>query len=296
MGIIKNTIRKCINSIDIAIFNMITASLVLYKTKEEDVHKVINCVNRSIIDYLYVIDNSPSDSLRAVVNSLIVKGEYLYGHGNIGYGKAHNFGIGYAINNKVDYHIVLNPDIYFEPSVIERLKDFADKKRDVGLILPKVIYPNGDLQYLCKLLPSPIDIFGRRFFPAKLKQRRNARFEMHKMGYDKIWNCPILSGCFMFMRVSDLKRAGGFDEQFFMYFEDFDLMRRLHRVCKTVFFPYETIIHDHAAAHHTDKALLKASMKSAILYFNKWGWFIDKDREIVNKHAFDDDNRIYAED
>jgi len=275
---------------------MITASLVLYNTKEDDICKVINCVNRSIIDYLYVIDNSPSDTSRTLVNKLIVKGEYLYGHGNIGYGKAHNIAIFCVIEKKADYHIVLNPDIYFEPIVIEKLMCFADKHKDVGLLLPKVIYPNGDLQYLCKLMPSPIDIFGRRFFPARLTKKINSRFEMHKMGYNKIWNCPILSGCFMFMRVSDLVRIGGFDERFFMYFEDFDLMRRMHSVSKTVFYPYETIIHDHAAAHHTNKTLLKASLKSAIQYFNKWGWLFDKERTIVNRHAFDEDNCIIEDE
>lgn len=275
---------------------MITASIVLYKTIEKDLNMVLGCALKSEIEHIYVIDNSPTDILRNIVCGLSEKVEYVYGQGNIGYGGAHNIGIKKAKKIHSDYHIVLNPDIYFGPKTITVIKDFMDSHKDVGLVLPKVIYPNGDLQYLCKLLPTPLDIFGRRFFPSKLKQKRNARFEMHEMGYDKIWNCPILSGCFMFMRVSDLKRIGGFDENFFMYFEDFDLMRRLHSVCKTVFFPYETIIHDHAAAHHTNKALLKASMKSAIQYFNKWGWLFDKERIIVNKHAFDDDNCINTDD
>ena len=271
---------------------MITASLVLYKTKEDDVRKVIGCVNNSIIEYLYIIDNSPSDILKSLVTKLTDRGEYIYGHGNVGYGKAHNIGINRAIEKKADYHIVLNPDIFFEPKVIESLKTFADHHKEVGLMLPKVVYPNGDLQYLCKLLPTPLDIFGRRFFPQKLRQKRNAKFEMHQMGYDKVWNCPILSGCFMFLRVADLEKVGGFDDSFFMYFEDFDLMRRLHKISKTVFYPFVTIIHDHAAAHHTNKALLKASIKSAIHYFNKWGWLFDSERSIVNKNAFSKENQI----
>ena len=83
-----------------------------------------------------------------------------------------------------------------------------------------------------------------------------------------------------------------FDERFFMYFEDFDLMRRLHKSCKTVFYPKVTIVHDHAAEHHTNSTLLKASIRSAIQYFNKWGWFFDDERRIENKFAFDDINLI----
>lgn len=275
---------------------MITASLVLYKTKEEDLEKVIGCVNNSIIKKLYVIDNSPTDLLRELVLHLSNKTEYIYGQGNVGYGSANNIGIQNSISCNADYHIVLNPDIFFEPSVISDLEMFADQHQDVGLLLPKVVYPDGRLQYLCKLMPTPMDIFGRRFIPLKYMKKRNERYEMHRMGYDKAWNCPILSGCFMFMRVSVLKQSGLFDDSFFMYFEDFDLMRRIHRVSKTVFFPDSTIIHDHAAEHHTNRRLLKASIKSAIQYFNKWGWIFDSERRRVNRHAFDvsnfiDDNR-----
>lgn len=271
---------------------MISASLVLYKTKESDVRKVINCAHRSEIEKIYVIDNSPEDSLSELVCELSEKVAYIFGQGNIGYGGAHNIGIQKATDIHSDYHIVLNPDIFFEPSAITDIRRFLDSHKNVGLVLPKVIYPNGDLQYLCKLLPTPLDIFGRRLLPESLIKIRNDKFEMRQMGYDKIWNCPLLSGCFMFLRMADVEKTGGFDDRFFMYFEDFDLMRRLHKVCKTVYYPKVTIVHDHAAEHHTNKKLLKASIRSAALYFNKWGWLLDSERRKVNKHAFDNENQI----
>lgn len=271
---------------------MITASVVLFKTKKVELEKVLACADNSCIETIFVIDNSPEDNLRELVCSLSQKVEYIYGQGNVGYGHAHNIGIQKAIDKGADYHVVLNPDIYFEAGDISEIERFTEKHADVGLVLPKVIYPNGDLQYLCKLLPTPLDIFGRRLLPAKLIEKRNARFEMHGMGYDKVWNCPILSGCFMFMRLSTLKTVGCFDDRFFMYFEDFDLIRRMHQVSKTVFFPKVTIVHNHAAEHHSNKALLRTSIKSAVLYFNKWGWFFDGERRLINKHAFDQSNHI----
>lgn len=271
---------------------MITASLVLYKTKVDDLRVILKCVEDSCISTVYCIDNSPTDTLKPLVDSLSTKVEYTQGQGNIGYGKAHNIGIKKAFCCDADYHIVLNPDISFTPDVIDELKLYFDNHSEVGLALPRVIYPDGRLQYLCKLLPTPVDIFGRRLLPDRLIEKRNSKFEMHEMGYDKVWNCPILSGCFMFMRVSALNNVGCFDDRFFMYFEDFDLMRRLHQVSKTVFYPKVTIVHNHAAEHHTNKALLKASIKSAILYFNKWGWLFDSERRKVNKMAFDGVNHL----
>lgn len=273
--------------------NLITASVVLYKTSHKDLFQVLECAIQSPIDKVIVIDNSPTCELKQSVDSLkSSKLFYVSGQGNVGYGSAHNIGINKAIECSADYHIILNPDISFTSEVIVALHAFMDTHRDVGLVMPRVLYPNGKLQYLCKLLPTPLDIFGRRVLPSNLIKKRNERYEMHKMGYDKIWNCPILSGCFMFLRVSTIKKVGRFDERFFMYFEDFDLMRRLHKESLTVYYPNTEIIHNHAAEHHTNKVLLKASIKSAVQYFNKWGWICDKERRNINKAAFDEKNHI----
>ena len=74
----------------------------------------------------------------------------------------------------------------------------------------KILYPNGEVQYLCKLLPTPLDLFGRRFIPFKaFQEKRNAWYEMHWSGYEKVMEVPSLSGCFMFIRTDILKRIGG---------------------------------------------------------------------------------------
>lgn len=266
--------------------NLITASLVLYNSNLNDLDNVLQSVLNSNIDKLFIIDNSPSNQLESHIASYnsdrII---YCYGHGNIGFGRANNIGINRAIALGSKYHIILNPDIIFKANVISELEDYMSSHLEVGLMLPRVEYPNGSLQYLCKLLPTPIDIFGRRFLPKKWMRRRNGRYEMHFFGYDKLWNCPILSGCFMFIRTSVLKDVGMFDDKFFMYFEDFDLMRRIHVKYKTLFYPFVSIIHNHAAEHRTNKKLLIESIKSAIIYFNKWGWFYDSDRKRINQKA-----------
>lgn len=265
---------------------LITASLVLYNTNSKDLDNVIKSVLNSPIDRLYIIDNSPSNQLADVIdlyNSNCI--EYYHGQGNIGFGRGNNIGIRKAILLGAQYHIVLNPDIIFEHNVITELERYMSAHHDVGMILPRVVYPNGRLQFLCKLLPTPLDIFGRRVFPRKWIEKKNYKYEMHFFGYDKIWNCPILSGCFMFLRVSSLKDVGVFDDRFFMYFEDFDLMRRIHEKYKTIFYPFVSIIHNHAAEHRTNYKLLLESIKSAIKYFNKWGWFYDPQRRYINNNA-----------
>ena len=265
---------------------MLTASIVVYKTNIEELKTIVNCALKSTIYRIFIVDNSPTDELQRVIESYNSdKLIYTWGHGNIGYGAAHNIAINMSQEMGAEYHIILNPDIIFKEGAIEALHGFMKNHKDVGYVMPNIIYPDGSIQRLCKLLPTPYDIFARKFLPKSWTAKRNAEYEMHFTGYDKIWDCPNLSGCFMFLRNSVLKSVGGFDDRYFMYFEDTDLIRRIHRVSKTVFYPNVTIIHAHKAEHRTNKVLLKASIKSAIKYFNKFGWIFDKERATFNSLA-----------
>lgn len=271
---------------------MITASIILYNTNLDMLKTVMACANNSCIEHIYVIDNSPTNCLRDEVLRLTSKAEYFHGHGNIGYGAGHNIGIRNAIEKGAKYHVVLNPDILFFDNTIETLAQFADMHENIGMVMPNVMYPDGKQQYLCKLLPTPIDMFGRRLLPRKMISKRNNHFEMRATGYKDVRNVPCLSGCFMFLSIDVLKNVGLFDDRFFMYFEDFDLIRRIHKVSKTVFFPKLSIIHNHANEHRTNKKLLMISIISAIKYFNKWGWLFDRERKMWNNCAFDDSQII----
>ena len=265
---------------------MITASLVLYKTKEEDLRKVLSCVQNSSINTLCVIDNSPTPALQSIVDEYGDKCKYTHGQGNVGYGYAHN--LGFKLAQEVcpsDYHVVLNPDIYFEPDVMSNLASFMDKNPQAGMVMPKVFYPSGDFQYLCKLLPSPSDIFMRQFAPKAIRERNNRRYVMMGADYEQIMNIPSLSGCFMFLRSNIFKQIGGFDTRYFMHFEDIDLTRRIGDIAQTVYYPGASIIHAHAAAHKQSKKMLLIGLQSAIKYFNKWGWLFDKTRNQRNREA-----------
>lgn len=263
---------------------MITASIVLYNTKIEDLTEVINSYRPDENRLLFLIDNSreKADYIDSVLNANV---QYIRNEINIGYGAAHNIGIRKSIESGADYHIVLNPDLSFEPQIIDELKAYADINTDVAYMLPKVTYPDGEIQYLCKLLPTPFDLIFRRFIPpVGLLKRLNDRYILKDSGYNRIINPPCLSGCFMFMRTETLSANElFFDDRFFMYCEDFDLMRRIHRVSKTIFYPEVTIIHNHAKGSYKSKRMLWMHIKSACKYFNKYGWLFDKERRVQNR-------------
>lgn len=265
----------------------LNVSIVLFENSLEKVERTIKCcLSSALVQRIYLIDNSPTDKLRELLG-LDSRITYIFNNANLGFGRGHNIALKKSVEEKVSYHLVLNPDVYFEEGVLEELYNYMEKNPEVGLIMPKVLYPDGSLQYLCKLLPTPFDLFGRRFLnfgPFKrIVEKRNEIYELRFTGYNKIMEVPYLSGCFMFIRTKVLEKVGLFDERFFMYLEDTDLSRRIHKVSKTIYYPYVHIYHEYGKGSYKNLKLLKYHIDSAIKYFNKWGWFFDKERDFINK-------------
>ena len=268
----------------------LSASIVAYKNPAPVVQRAIDCFLAGTENStLYLIDNSPTQELNAL--TLPSRVEYISNGRNTGFGSAHNIALRKALTAS-DYHLVLNPDVSFDANVLPALLQFMDSDRTIGLVMPKVLGPEGELQYLCRLLPTPRTMILRSLlnFLSGVAKKENYYYELQCADYDDIMDVPFLSGCFMFMRTSVLAKSGLFDERFFLYAEDVDLCRRIRRHSRTVYFPGVTIRHHNAGAlpGHTGRMLHK--VRSLVQYFNKWGWFYDKDRDQINQQAL----RAYA--
>jgi GT2 family glycosyltransferase len=233
---------------------------------------------------VYVLDNSRSDVLRAP--ALRFGAHYRHQPDNPGYGRAHNWALTAAAAAGSRYHLVLHPDVQLPLDGIGKLLAYMDAHPDVGLVAPRVHYPDGRLQPLCKLLPHPLELAVRRFFPLLHGfSGRLARYELHGSGYSQVMDVPALSGCFLLMRLETVLRAGLFDERFFLYFEDVDLSRRVGRIARTVFVPHVAIVHDYGRGSYRNGRLLWHHLVSAARYFNKWGWVHDEERDRINTRS-----------
>lgn len=258
-------------------------SIVLFNCEYTQIANLVYLLKTNIcINQIYLVDNSASRNKAFEISGTT----YIYNGMNLGYGAAHNIAIKKSIEAGIKYHLVLNPDIYFDAEALNKLLNYIDQNEDIGLVMPMVKYPNGNPQYLCKLLGSPFDLFGRRFVPLeRWVEVKNNRYELRFTGYDKIMQVPSLSGCFMLLRTAVLEKVGEFDERFFMYCEDLDLCRRIGKVSRTMFYPEVSIFHDYEKGSYKNSALLMYHMMSAIKYFNKWGWFFDKERRRINRET-----------
>jgi GT2 family glycosyltransferase len=262
----------------------ISGSIVLYKNDKEVRKPILDFLNSSLSIKLFLVDNSPTNQLQTDLAELIKdkRVEYIFNNNNVGFGAGHNIAIRKIIDY-TPYHLVLNPDVSFEPEILDSLYTYMQENKEVGLVMPKVLYPGGEVQYACKLLPTPSDLIFRRFLPSWLIRKKIEHFELRKMGYNREMEVPYLSGCFMFLRTEALKKVGLFDERFFMYPEDIDLTRRMYKEYKTMFYPDVSIVHEHGQGSYKSIRLLFIHITNMIRYFNKWGWIFDKERKKVNK-------------
>jgi GT2 family glycosyltransferase len=104
------------------------------------------------------------------------------------------------------------------------LLDFASQN-DAGMYLPRIFKGDGVDQHGARLLPTPMNLFARRFSPA-LAEKLDQQYLLKTYSIEKPIFAPNLIGCFMLFSSEKLLALGGFDERFFMYMEDVDLSRR----------------------------------------------------------------------
>ncbi len=262
-----------------------TASVVLYRTPVPMLQHLLQSCDAAGFSRgsVVVVDHSPTDALREICSLPMVV--YVHRPQNPGFGAGHNLAFR-LIADRSSVHFVLNPDISFGEDVIRRIRDFMTAAPGIGLVMPRIVFPDGSAQYLCKLLPTPINLFVRRFLGrTDIARRLDERFELRFFSYREQADIPSLSGCFMALRSSLFEELGGFDDRFFMYMEDVDLSRRIGLRARTVFFPEVQVTHEFARGSYRNLRMTWIHACSAVRYFNKWGWFFDGRRDEVNRRT-----------
>lgn len=243
----------------------LSASIVLFKQPPHILRRLLECIMDSPIEKVWIIDHSPTDRLRTEVP---VKPGFIYWrHPNRGYGAGNNEAIKASIAEGFKYHIVMNPDVYWEPGTIETMLDFMQHNGDVVHVMPKVLYPDGSFQLQAKMLPTACDLFFGRF---GYNSRNREQWKKHVMNLSQPVDVEFLSGCFMLLRNAALEKGGAFDERFFMYCEDMDLTRRMGRIGRTVYFPGATIHHHLNRESARSFKLLGHHLASAVRYLRKY--------------------------
>ena len=251
---------------------VITCSVVLFKENISDLDKSINSfLNVPHRKKLFLIDNTPDKFFEYVfVHENI---EYLSVDQNIGFGSAHNIIIN-KIRHLSRYHLILNPDVYFEFKVIQNLILEFQKDSSIAMIAPKVLFPDKTHQYSCRRYPSVKELLARRFiFFKSIFKKAISRGTYRDRDLSKPFFAEYITGCFHLFKTNDFVEINGFDERFFLYMEDVDICKKIDVLGKKkLYYPSEEIIHILKQGSYKDIKLFFHHLSSAIKYFLKWGF------------------------
>jgi GT2 family glycosyltransferase len=266
--------------------NRLSISIVFYDTSIEIAAKTLSDLGiavshaqrKNLIGQTSVVIVNNSQEER-VVNQLIIKHanndfslRVLQNTNNIGFGAAHNQSI---LTQRSHYHLVLNPDAFLHKEALSVAIDFLEKHPDIAMITPMGMNTNNQPVYLAKRFPSLLILalrglsltIGRRWFGERL-----SGYEYHDIGTEGHTEVLLASGCCMLCRTDILQSVKGFDERFFLYFEDFDLSLRIKQLGKIACLPAMVVVHSGGnAARKGFRHILMFSM-SMLRFFNRWGW------------------------
>ena len=194
---------------------------------------------------------------------------------NVGFGRGHNEIFKNTYQKDTTY-LFLNPDVLISGSAIKKVLAFIKKNPRVGLLSPKLLNVDGSIQLACRLMPNPFTLIKRFLF-------KSTADVFPKNVYKNNFLAPFIHGACYFVRGDIFKSIGGFDERYFMYMEDLDLCRKIQsKKFLVMLFNEATAIHIHNKGSAKHLKLFLYHVQSFICYFNKWGWFNDKDRKSTN--------------
>ena len=218
-----------------------------------------------------VVDHSPTPQAVAALCAPwqdVLSLTLLSDPANPGFGAGHNRALALS---QAPFHLILNPDVILSKDSLVPLLQYLRAHPDAVLLGPEVHDAHGRLSYPCKAEPTVLDLALRGFAPRWLRRcfdTRLARYECRAL-VDARQVAPALhlSGCCLLGRTQALRAVGGFDEGYFLYFEDFALSRALQSQGRVLYCPLA------AVEHHGGDAARKGLRHVRYFGASTWRWF-----------------------
>ena len=247
-----------------SIYKDITIIIVCYKSynlikKNLDALKIFNTI---------LVDNSNCKKTHDLVKNLS-NIRFIKTDKNLGYGQANNLGISYA---KTEFILILNPDVIINESSILALYGKIFEYDNIGILAPSLYSQTNERR-----------TNGSKSFLTKKgfnKSNKNNNFAVGDTCYDYV------IGCAFFMKRDFFNKLGGFDKDFFMYFEDNEICDRVYKFQKIVVeTPSSKMIHIEGGS---SKISFKVSCKLSIIHKISEFIYLDKNlsKFIIYKSLF----------
>jgi GT2 family glycosyltransferase len=208
---------------------------------------------------IILVDNNSQDNSVNIVEDKFPNINLIKLPHNIGFGAGNNAGAKIA---KGKFLFLLNTDVILTDNILPHLLELISTNSEIGIIGPKLLFPDGSFQVS---FSPEIGIAGE--FKAKTIREES----IIEQDYQDVKEVDIVVGAAFFIRADLFNLLGGFDEQFFMYFEESDLCQRVkNQGYKILYTPHVSLIH--IRGHSVKKILNKMALeyrRSQIYYYHK---------------------------
>lgn len=184
-------------------------------------------LNNSILNKVIIVDNdSKDDSINLVKNLNFEKLGIIKNKENLGFGKACNIG---AKDSTSDFILFLNPDAMVYEDTFSKLFDYIDQndKKDVAVYGVQLLDDRNNVQRNCAEIPSIVNFINRSLGLNKINSELFPSYTMENWDHCNTREVDQVMGSFFMIKRAVFEKLNGFDERFFVYYEELELSKRI---------------------------------------------------------------------
>lgn len=227
---------------------------------------VLGTTLQAVEDYdVQVVDNGSRDDSLAIA-SAYKNVDILRSPSNVGYGAAANAA---ALLHPERDLLVLNPDAVPHAGAVDLLSRALSNQR-VGVVGPRLLYPDGALQFSARNYQTlGVVLAERSLWGASPRGSRASKWHRQPSLATGSESVAWLTGAAMLFRRSAFDEIGGFDERYFMYHEDQDICYRMRKQgWDVVYDPAAVMTHQHAQASRSNLRAARRHLRSTALFYH----------------------------
>lgn len=227
--------------------------------------------NISIPVEMVYVDNCSIDGSVDYIKNKYPQVKILQNVKPLGFGENNNKGV---LASSGKYIAIINPDVVLSKNSLDNLFRYAESNSNYGILVPKLLNPNGSIQYSVRGFVSVKALFYR--FLSKGNDNTNnkivSRYLCKNLDTEKIQPVDWAIGAALFLKKDFYASLGGFDQDYFLYMEDEDLCLRSWKMHKPVIYlPQSVMTHNHLRGSSKLGKITLLHLRSMFTFFKHHG-------------------------
>lgn len=225
------------------------------------IEKFIDAYSHEVI----IVDNFSTDSSVKIIKDNFPSFKLICSQNNLGFGKANNLAVKHS---QGEYLLFLNTDTILIENTPKILSEYLQLNGAVAAIGSRITFSDESYQLSYGDLPNLVVEFFDKIRYSLDNKWHSIFSRFYSRQYSTVQEVGWLTGACLMMRRDVFEEIGGFDENFFMYFEDKDICKRVKELgYKVVYYPKTTIIHLLGGSSHGIKKNVNKYYRDSQLYY-----------------------------